>query len=105
MSDDTTVVVKFADLTSTHWSLDMDINKIFIQCTLMNARDRLRIRGHLFLNEIFDDLGLSRTSQGQITGWLYSEWDGIDPWTRLYEKDHIVITFETQGVIYDKIQE
>lgn len=36
------------------------------------ATDRLRSVGHLFLNEVYDMLGMERTPIGAVVGWLYS---------------------------------
>lgn len=35
------------------------------------ANDHLRLRGHLFLNEVLDYLGLDRTFEGVTAGWLW----------------------------------
>ena len=32
--------------------------------------DRLQINKHLFLNEVYDALGLERTTEGAIVGWI-----------------------------------
>ena len=33
---------------------------------------RTRIRGHVFLNEAWDKLGMKRTTEGQVVGWIYN---------------------------------
>jgi hypothetical protein len=38
----------------------------------------LNSRGHLFLNEIFDELGLDRTSAGAVVGWRSVKYGGRD---------------------------
>jgi Family of unknown function (DUF6353) len=35
------------------------------------CNDMLRIRGHVFLNEVYGCIGLTHTSAGSIVGWLY----------------------------------
>lgn len=39
------------------------------------ANDKLRAQGHLFLNEVYDFLGLPRTEAGCFVGWVY-RYDG-----------------------------
>lgn len=39
------------------------------------ANDRLREKGHLYLNEVLDALGVDRTDAGQDVGWIYNEED------------------------------
>ena len=35
--------------------------------------DKLRLQGHLFVNEVYDRLDFERTPEGQITGWIWSK--------------------------------
>lgn len=35
------------------------------------ANERLQSVGHLFLNEVYDMLGMERTPVGQVVGWIY----------------------------------
>ena len=37
------------------------------------ANEILQARKHLFLNEVYDMLGIPRTKAGQIVGWVYNE--------------------------------
>lgn len=42
------------------------------------ANDMLANRGHLFLNEVYDMLGLPRTMLGQLTGWTSKTDKAVD---------------------------
>ena len=37
------------------------------------ANELLKAKGHLYLNEVYDILGLPRSKAGQIVGWVYDE--------------------------------
>ena len=37
------------------------------------ANELLRSRGYVFLNDVYDMLGIRRTKAGQIVGWVYDE--------------------------------
>lgn len=57
----------------TGWMNDSEHNRYFLQTQEMYANDLLKTRGHLYLNEVYDMLGLPRTKAGQIVGWVYDE--------------------------------
>lgn len=61
------------DEKSHCWHKDLDMNKMFLKVSENHANDILKCRGHLFLNEVFDLLGLSRTEKGVLVGWVYKE--------------------------------
>ena len=58
------------DQTNTNWSKTPEYNQLFIQGMQNYANDLLRARGHIFLNDVHDMLGLERTKAGQIVGWV-----------------------------------
>lgn len=61
------------DETSTAWVRDAEANKFFLLRQQDYANDKLKARGHLFLNEVLDMLGFRRCKAGQTVGWIYSE--------------------------------
>lgn len=56
-----------------YWNNDNEYNLMFIKKIERYANDRLKIKGFLFLNEVYEMLGLPRTKEGQIVGWVYDE--------------------------------
>ncbi|QPL14705.1 hypothetical protein SEA_SCHWARTZ33_60 [Gordonia phage Schwartz33] len=58
------------DETNPNWSKASEYNQIFINAQQNYANDLLRARGHVFLNDVHDMLGLPRTKAGQIVGWV-----------------------------------
>lgn len=63
----------FFDETCTGWDRNAEYNKAFLLNQQNYANDKLRARGHLFLNEVYDMLGAQRTRAGNIVGWVYDE--------------------------------
>ena len=53
------------------WTKDPEYNLVYLKTQQNYANDMLRTRGHLFLNEIYDLLGIPRTKAGAIVGWIY----------------------------------
>ena len=55
------------------WEKDAEHNLYYLRCQQNFANDLLKERGHLFLNEVYDMLGIPRTRAGQEVGWIYDE--------------------------------
>ena len=55
------------------WTKDPDYNLMFLKDTERYLNDRLKARGHIFLNEVYDALGIDRTRAGNVVGWIYDE--------------------------------
>lgn len=62
---------KFFDESCPDWQKNPEYNLMFLQAQERYANDLLRSRGHLFLNEVYDMLGIERTKSGQVIGWKY----------------------------------
>lgn len=62
---------KFFDESCPDWEKNPEYNLMFLQAQERYANDLLRSRGHLFLNEVYDMLGIERTKAGQVIGWKY----------------------------------
>ena len=55
------------------WDPDPERSKYFLIQQQNWANERLKSRGHLFLNEVYDMLGAKRTKAGAQVGWVYDE--------------------------------
>ena len=60
---------RFFDEYSPNWSKTPEYNMMFLRSQQQWANDRLGAHGHIFLNEVYDALGLPRSQAGQIVGW------------------------------------
>lgn len=75
--DGASIYARFFDPTNQHWSPEGDYNVMFLRQTMKFMSQKLASRGHLFLNEVYDALGMPRTKAGAVVGWLY-ETPGFD---------------------------
>lgn len=62
---------RFFDEGSIYWKRDSEYNMVFLKSQQQYCNDLLISRGHLFLNEVYDMLGIPRTKAGQVVGWIY----------------------------------
>jgi hypothetical protein len=111
------IYARFFDETSSSWSKAPYQNQYFVQCQQNYANDKLRARGHMFLNEVYDMLGLERSPEGAVVGWLLDGKDGDgfvdfgvfsgDAYTGQEfvngSERSVLLDFNVDGVIWDKI--
>lgn len=64
--------------TAREWTSNPDLNQLFLLSTEVSFNHRLRARGHVFLNEVYDALGFSRTTLGTTLGWFWPAETVID---------------------------
>ena len=69
---------RFFDESSPNWTKTAEWNLIFLRAQEQHANDRLRMYGYLFLNEVYEALGLERSQTGQVVGWRIDK-DGNSP--------------------------
>lgn len=118
ISGDKSIYARFFDDASHRWENDPQLNLAFLNAQQCYANDLLRARGHVFLNEVYDILGIPRSREGAIVGWIYDpNGDGdnhIDFGIYSIENQEardfvngynpaIFLDFNVDGVIYDLI--
>lgn len=64
---------RFFDDGCNGWTKDPEYNLMFLRQQQRYANDRLKSQGYLFLNDVYEMLGLPPTPAGQLVGWLYDE--------------------------------
>lgn len=64
---------RFFDDGCNGWTKDPEDNLYFLKAQQNYANELLKSKGHLFLNEVYDMLGIQRTKAGQVVGWIYDE--------------------------------
>lgn len=106
---------RFFDEASINWSKTPEYNLTFLKCQQNYANDLLKSRGHIFLNEVYDLLGIPRSQAGAVVGWVKDVGDGfvdfglfdgenmrVRDFVNGYERN-ILLDFNVDGVIYDMI--
>lgn len=64
---------RFFDETSIYWEKDPDYCLTFLKSIENNANEKLKADGMLFLNDVYEALGLPKSKAGQVVGWVYDE--------------------------------
>lgn len=64
---------KFFDESCPGFTKDPEYNLMFLKDQQRYANDLLKSKGYLFLNDVYEMLGIPRTQAGQIVGWIYDE--------------------------------
>lgn len=67
------VYARFFDDGCKGWTKDAEMNLFFLKQTQNWANERLKARSYLFLNDVYEMLGIPKTAAGQIVGWIYDE--------------------------------
>lgn len=112
---------RFFDEVNPYWEKDAEYNKMFLLREQAFANDRLKARGFLFLNEVYDRLGFPHTKAGQVVGWRYdpdnaigdnyvdfgmfdTNREAVRDFVNGYERA-ILLDFNVDGPILDTIDE
>jgi hypothetical protein len=106
--------MRFFDDASPNWQKDAELNQIFIKCQQNYANHLLQARGHVFLNEVYDALGLERSRAGAVVGWVlngessdnFIDFGVYEAYNEKFVNGHersALLDFNVDGVIYDLI--
>lgn len=111
---------RFFNEECTGWDKNPDYSLAFLRLQEDFATKQLRATGHLYLNEVYDMLGIPRTREGQYIGWLYKKNNpdgenfvdfGLYKTSRLRNIDAVngyedvfLLDFNVDGPIIDKVE-
>lgn len=105
---------RYFDASCSNWSPVADYNLTFIKCQQNYANDLLKTRGHVLLNEVYDMLGMKRSSAGAVVGWVDGHGDSFIDFGTVHgdesnmvfvngRLDSILLDFNVDGIVYDLI--
>lgn len=64
---------RFFDDGCIGWEKNPEYNLMFVRQVQNWANERLKSRGYLFLNEVYEMFGFPMTEAGQVVGWVYDK--------------------------------
>jgi hypothetical protein len=108
----------FDELCEPH-KKDPEINKIFLQSQQSYFNDLLKVKGYVFLNDVYRALDIPETKAGQMVGWVVGKdgdnyvdfgiFDNIaNPEVRRFVNGHehsILLDFNVDGIILDHLKD
>lgn len=107
---------KFFDVGNPYWQKNAEQNLFFLHQQQNWANQKLQAQGYLFLNDVYEMLGMDKTAAGQQVGWIYDKhnngeydnfvdfgiYDADDPAKRRFVNGHertILLDFNVDGPI------
>ena len=113
-SNNLSCYARFFDDGCRNWSKAPEQNLYFLRAQQAYANNMLEARGHVFLNEVYDMLGIPRTKAGSVVGWWMGKGDSFVDFG-IYEKGTrdfvngyeptILLDFNVDGVITGHFEE
>lgn len=107
---------RYNQQTSSQWMLnpegssDHTYNLMYLRTQQNSFNDLLQSRGHVFLNEVYDCLGLDRSPEGQLVGWVKGNGDdyvdfGLDYTDQFMKQnaDEFILDFNVDGAVHEMI--
>ena len=67
------VYARFFDEYCSGWDKNPEYNLMFLRQQQSYANDLLKSRGYLYLNEVYEMLGMELSHAGHVVGWIYDE--------------------------------
>lgn len=107
------------DASNPNFQNTPEYNIFFLRMVQNHLNDRLRAKGHVFLNDAYRELGMEDTEEGAVTGWLWDRetgdgyidfgiWtdrnlEGIKDFRRGPEGSYL-LDFNVDGAIYKNLK-
>lgn len=101
------------DESNPYWEKGPGVNRLYVQAGQNLFNSKLQVRGHVFLNEVYDHFGFEHTKEGAVVGWIlgsdgdnYVDFGMFDAYNANFvngDERSIILDFNVDGVIYDKI--
>lgn len=106
------IYARLFDENNQNWNRNPETNFFFLKSVQGYCNNRLQAKGHIFLNEVYDLLGMDHTKPGSVVGWVKEHGDNYVDFGILENQqfldfirgdEPIWLDFNVDGVIYDLI--
>lgn len=67
------IYARFFDESCKGWTKSAEDNLRFLKMTQAWANKKLQAEGYLYLNDVYEALGIPKTKAGHVVGWIYDE--------------------------------
>lgn len=107
---------RFFDELNDNWCQTPEYNLSFLKAHQNYANDLLQSRGHVLLNDVYDMIGVPRSKEGAIVGWVLSDegdnfvdfgiFNPNNERAREFVNGHeaaILLDFNVDGIVFDMI--
>lgn len=113
--DAPSLYARYFDESSPCWEPNPEFSLMFLKAQENYFNELLQIKGYVFLNDVYEALGLSASQTGQLVGWVKGNGDDYIDFGiyNLYHEKHrdfvngyenvILLDFNVDGIIVDKI--
>lgn len=64
---------RFFDESCNGWDKNPETSLFFLKLQMSHFNNRLHERGYVFLNEVYEVLGIELTAEGQSIGWIFDK--------------------------------
>lgn len=71
--DYNSIYARFFDESCKGWSKCPEDNLRFLKMVQAWANKKLQAEGYLYLNDVYEALGIPKTKAGHVVGWIYDE--------------------------------
>ena len=116
LTDGPSIYSRVFDDNNPNFKNSAEWNRLFIQTQEAYANHMLNARGHVLLNDVYDQLGFDRTVPGSVVGWVrkgngdgyvnFGLYEAVNTYpVHAFDLRAIILDFNVDGVVYNLIED
>jgi hypothetical protein len=94
-----TSTARIWDWREMHGIMDATHALYYLELYERFATDKLKAKGYLFLNDVYDMLGLTLTAEGAVLGWVYEKDKVVDFGVYDFDNTEAVYGYDSKFVL------